>query len=180
MMRFTTAAVLGIGLLWAGPARADDHSKLDREGIQLVRQLEEVGRDVSYHTGRLSAFTANNSISRWTHYHHLDEIKRLVNTGLRPAIVRLKAIQSALPAWKQKSVDELLEASQTLAADTTAAFMTKAENPLVEPAMNEEYKTLVAEMHRHAESVVTTSEFAASFAEAYLKLQESGVRSPTS
>jgi len=54
MMRWTMAAVLGVGMLWAGPARADDHSNINREGIELVRQLEEVGRDVRYHTERLN------------------------------------------------------------------------------------------------------------------------------
>lgn len=177
--RIVAAAAMGVMCFWAGPSAADDHLKVSREGIELVRQLEEVGRDVRYHTERLNQFTTNTSVSRWTHYHHLEEIKRLVNTGLRPALLRLAEIQSALPEWKQKSVDDMIDSAKTLAADTTSAFMAKAENPNVAPALNEEYRELVELMHTHAESLVAKSEFAAQFAAAYLKVLEAGI-SPSS
>jgi hypothetical protein len=168
-------AVMGVTLFLASPSGANDDLAAHREGLQLVRQVEEVGRDVQYHTDRLTNLIDNTSISRWTHYHHLDEIKRLVNTGLRPALVRLDEIQRSLPPWKQKAVDKMIEAAKTLSSDTSSAFMTKAENPNIGPAMNEEYRTLVSEMHRHADAVATTSRDAAAFAEVYLKVLEAGI-----
>lgn len=179
MMRWTIGAAAGLVLTIASPSHAQD-SVLEREGLQLVRQVEEVGRDVQYHTERLTRLASNPSISRWTHYHHLDEIKRLVNTGLRPALVRLTVIQGQLPAWKQKSVEAMLSAAQTLAADTTSAFMTKAENPKLDPAMNADYRHLVEQMHQHADAVVDTSERAAEFAEWHIRAVESGIPVPTS
>ncbi len=173
-------AVMGVALLSASPSRANDDLAASREGLQLVRQIEEVGRDVQYHTNRLINLIDNVSISRWTHYHHLEEIKRLVNAGLRPALVRLGEIQRSLPPWKQESVDKMIEVSKTLAADTSSAFMKKAERPNVGPALNEEYRALVAEMHRHAEEVASASREAAAFAEAYLKALEAGIVRQTS
>lgn len=167
--------VMGTALFSASPSGASDHLGSHREGLQLVRQIEEVGRDVEYHTDRLTTLIDNTAISRWTHYHHLEEIKRLVNAGLRPALVRLGEIQRSLPPWKQESVDKLIEASKTLAADTSSAFMKKAERPNVGPALNEEYRALVTQMHRHAEEVASASREAAAFAEAYLKVLEAGL-----
>lgn len=168
-------AVMGVALFSASPSLANDELAANREGLQLVRQIEEVGSDVQYHTGRLTNLIDSTSISRWTHYHHLEEVKRLVNTGLRPALVRLEEIQKALPPWKQRTVDKMIEAARTLASDTSSAFMTKAENPRVEPAMNQEYRLLVAEIHRHADVVATTSRDAEAFAEVHLKVLEAGI-----
>ena len=76
---------------------------MEKEGVQLIRQVEEVARDVRYNAGRLTSFTSNLQINKWTHVHHLDQIKSLVNEGLRPAMARLTEIQPQLPDWKQQS-----------------------------------------------------------------------------
>src|SRR5512143_1325573 len=81
---------------------------MEREGVQLIRQLEEVARDVRYHAGRLNSFTDSLLISKWTHAHHLEQIKSLVNEGLRPAMTRLTEIQPQLPEWKQETIDKML------------------------------------------------------------------------
>jgi hypothetical protein len=149
--------------------------ELEKEGIELIHQVEEVARDVSYNADRLNSFTKTMQVSRWTHAHHLTDIKNLVNDGLRPALNRLTEIQPQLPDWKQQSIDKMLAAAKVLAADTNSAILTKNESGTVPPAMNAEYKSFVARMYAHAEALVKTSDAAGTYAEARLKAPEAGL-----
>lgn len=152
--------------------------EMEKEGIQLIRQVEEVARDVRYNVERLNSFTRTMQVSRWTHYHHLVQIKELVNDGLQPALTRLTEIQSQLPEWKQQSIDKMLEAARTLAADTNSAILRKNETGTVPPALNTEYKDLVTRISEHAEILVKTSDAAGTYASARLKAVEAGVKVP--
>ena len=169
-----------VGLLPAAIAAGQTKAQveMEREGIQLIRQVEEVARDVRYNAERLNAFAGSPLISRWTHTHHLEQIRSLVNEGLRPALTRLEEIQRQLPAWKQDSIDRMLESAKTLAADANSAILAKSETSNVPPAMNAEYKALVAEVHRHAEALVKTSDAAGAYAAARLKADEAGLKIP--
>jgi hypothetical protein len=151
---------------------------MEKEGVQLIRQVEEVARDVRYNAGRLNSFTSSLQISKWTHIHHLDQIKSLVNEGLRPALARLTEIQPQLPDWKQQSIDKMLETAKTLAADTNDAILTKNDAGTVPPAMNAEYKALVTRIYEHSEALVKTSDAAGTYAAARLKAAEAGVKVP--
>ena len=149
---------------------------IDKEAIALVQEVEEVGRDVRYHVERLASFPSPGSVeSRWTHDHHLTEIKELVNDRLRPALTRLVQIQALLPDWKQETIDQMLGSARELSADASSAFVTKAKNSTMPPAMNEEYRTFVAGMTKHAEALVKTSDAAHSYASAHLKATEAGL-----
>jgi hypothetical protein len=53
-----------------------------------------VARDIRYHADRLNSFIGSAQISRWTHHHHLAQIKSLVNGGLRPALQWLTEISA--------------------------------------------------------------------------------------
>ena len=48
--------------------------EMQKEGVQLIRQVEEVARDVHYNADRLNSLTRSMQISKWTHVHHLDQI----------------------------------------------------------------------------------------------------------
>jgi hypothetical protein len=152
--------------------------EMEREGVQLIRQLEEVARDVRYQSGQLNSFTGNLRITRWTHAHHLEQIKSLINEGLRPALTRLTEIQSQLPEWKQDTIDKMLATAKMLAADANSAILAKNETPTVPPAMNAEYKTLVTTVYEHAEALVKTSDAAGTYAGARLKAHEAGLNIP--
>lgn len=152
--------------------------EMEKEGVQLIRQVEEVARDVRYNASRLNSFTASMQVSKWTHVHHLDQIKSLVNDGLRPALTRLTEIQPQLPDWKQQSIDKMLESAKTLAADTNSAILTKNDAGAVPPVLNAEYKELVTRIHGHAEELVKTSDAAGTYAAARLKAAEAGVKVP--
>ena len=149
-----------------------------KEGLQLIKQLEEVARDVRYSAGRLNSFTSSLLISKWTHVHHLDQIKSLVNDGLRPAMTRLNEIQPQLPEWKQQSIEKMLESAKALAADTNAAIVTTNDAGTKPPTMNAEYKELVTRIYGHAEDLVKTSDAAGTYAAARLKAAEAGVKVP--
>jgi hypothetical protein len=149
---------------------------MEKEGVQLIRQVEEVARDVRYNADRLNSFTRSMHISKWTHVHHLAQIKSLVNEGLRPALTRLEEIQPQLPDWKRQAIDKMIESAKALAADANDAILTKNEAGTTPPAMNAEYKGLVTRIYAHAEALVTTSDAAGTYAAARLKAHEAGVK----
>ena len=152
--------------------------EMQKEGVQLIRQVEEVARDVRYNADRLNSFTSSMQMSKWTHVHHLDQIKSLVNDGLRPALARLEEIQPQLPDWKQQAIDNMLESAKALAADVNDAILTKNEARTTPPAMNVEYKGLVTKIYGHAAALVKTSDAAGTYAAARLKAHEAGVEVP--
>jgi hypothetical protein len=133
---------------------------IEDEGIQLIGQLEDVARDVHYNADWLSAHTRSGQVSKWAHYHHLNEIKSLVNEGLRPALTRLIEIQSELPAWHQDTIDQLLASAKALAADTNSAILNHKESGSRPVVLDEEYKALISLINEHAETLVKTSDAA--------------------
>ena len=134
--------------------------EMGKEGIQLIRQVEEVARGVRYNAGRLNSLSGNLQISRWTHAHHLEQIRSLVNDGLRPALTRLQEIQPQLPDWKQQSINKMIVSASTLAADADDAIFTKNNLGPEAPALNAEYKGLVTKIYEHAEALAKTSDAA--------------------
>jgi hypothetical protein len=110
---------------------------------------------------------------------HLSKIRDLVNDGLQPALTRLTEIQPQLPDGKQQSIDRMLEAAQTLAADTNDAILTKNESGAVPPALNAEYKNLLERIDQHAEFLVKTSEAAGDYTSARRKAHQAGLLVPS-
>lgn len=178
---FGRLSIAAIGFVIVGtavPAHADTHD-LRKEGGALIRQIEEVGREVQYRADRLQQAARSNAISVWSHFHHLEQIKELVNSGLRPAIVRLDELQARLPDWKQESIDRMIASAKALAGDASSALMTKASNRSLPPVLNEEYGTLVRDLVLHSESLVKTSTIAGDYAAARLKAEEAGLKKST-
>ena len=171
-------AVIGLLPSAFAASATEEQIKMQKEGIELIRQTEEVARDVRYNAGRLNSFSTTLLTSKWTHVHHLVQIESLVNEGLRPALARLAEIQPQLPEWKQQSIDKMLEAARMLAADANLAIVAKREAGTVPPAMNTEYKASIARIYEHAEALVKTSDAAATYAIARLKADEAGVKVP--
>jgi hypothetical protein len=170
-------AVIGmLPVFAAGETVNDKSAALQREGIQLIRQVEEVSREVRFHTGRLNSLTLNMNVGREGHTQHLDRIKTLINDSLRPSMVRLEAIQRGLPEWKQAAISQMLECARTLAADTTSAILSKKETGPKPLAVNTEYRNFLASMYDHADKLVTTSDVAGDYASAHMKAVETGVK----
>lgn len=176
--RVSMLAILGLlpAALVAGETK--EPAELEKEGVQLIGQLEEVARDVRYNADHLKSFTSSAQISRWTHYHHLEQIKSLVNEGLRPALTRLTEIKSELPAWHQDAIDQMLDSAKALAADTNSAFLTKQDAGAVPPILNAEYKELISRIYGHSETLIKTSDAASAYAAAHLKAVEAGLKVP--
>jgi hypothetical protein len=154
----------------------ENQLEMEKEGVQLIGQVEEVARDVRYNAGRLNSYTSSMQVSKWTHVHHLQEIRSLINDGLRPALARLEEIQPQLPEWKQQAIDKMIESAKALAADANDAILTKNEAGTVPPAMNAEYKGLLTRIYGHAEALVKTSDAAGGYAAARLKAHQAGVK----
>jgi hypothetical protein len=151
---------------------------LEKEGIELIGQLEEVARDVHYNADHLSSFTRSTGISTWSHKHHLNEIRSLVNDGLRPALERLTEIQSQLPAWHQDAIDRMLDSAKALAADTNSAILAKNEAGAVPAVLHAEYKDLIATIYDHSQDLVKTSDAAGAYAKAHREAVEAGLKVP--
>jgi hypothetical protein len=111
--------------------------------------------------------------SKWTHYHHLTEIKTIVNDGLNPAFQRLTQIQPQLPEWKQQSIDNMMVAAKALAADTNSAILSQRDAGAVPTLLNHEYKDLIVKIDQHADNLAKTADAAVAFASAKLKAADS-------
>ncbi len=152
--------------------------ELEKEGIQLIAQLEDVSRDVHFNADRLSALNNGPRDSKWSHQYHLMQIRELVNDGLRPAMERLTVIQSELKDWHQDAIDKMLASARNLAADTNSAIISHNQKGSMPPALNQEYKDLISKINEHAQTLVTTSDAAGEYASAHEKAQEAGLRVP--
>lgn len=183
-MSAVVGSVVLVGLTAvAAQARGEmDHTPaqvaVEREAVQLIAQVEEVARDVAYNADRLQVLASNIGVSRWSHYHHLDSIKSLVNDGLRPALARLTAIEKQLPEWKQESIDRMLADAKRLADDSSSAYIAKAKGGALPAPLNSEYTRFVAEVVTHATALEKTADAAHSYAEAHLKASEAGLNVP--
>lgn len=179
VMAATVALVSVVGVSASGRALLD-HTKaqvaMEKEAVAMVAQVEEVARDVSYHADRLLQLAQTFSVSRWSHYHHLDEIKALVNDGLRPALRKLTDVQAQLPEWKQGAIDQMVADAQRLANDTNSAYLAKSGGGGLPTAMNQEYKQFVTDVAAHAAALTKTADAAHAFAEGHLKAAEAGLK----
>ena len=178
----SSVALVGVATVVAEARPPMDHTKeqiaVEKEAVEMVAQVEEAARDVGYHAGRLADLTQSFGVSRWTHYHHLDDIKALVNDGLRPALKRLTDVQAQLPEWKQESVDRMVADAMRLSEDASSAYIAKAGGTGLPLAMNDEYQRFISGVVAHAAALVKTSDAAHSYAEAHLKASEAGLSVP--
>ena len=173
--RVSMMAALALGSAGLALGATKEQIAIEKEGIQLIRQLEDVGRSVHYNADQLKSFFRGMDISQWSHSHHLHEIKVLVNEGLQPALTRLSQIQPQLPEWKQESIDKMLDAARNLAADTNSAIVTRNETGNTPAPSDAEYKGLVSRINDHAEILVKTADAASTYAQARRKVDEAGL-----
>jgi len=171
--RISMIAVLGLmpAMLSAAGSASVQQAALEKEGLELIDQIEDVARSIHFNTDRLVAH-GRIHMSKWTHAHHLNDIKGLINEGLRPAVSRLAEIQEQLPEWKQKSVERMMASAKALAADTNSAIFTMNENGGRPVVLNEQYRALLDSMDEHAENLVRTADAAGEFAAAHSKAIE--------
>jgi hypothetical protein len=174
---FALAAIVLVPSAFAASASVNQLA-MEKEGVQLIGQVEEVARDVRYNADRLAILKTSPAVSRWTHVHHLEQIKSLINEGLRPAMERLAEIQPRFPEWKQDSIDKMLEAARALAADTNDAILAKNDAGAVPAPLNPEYRSLIDRVHKHADALVTTADAAGAYASARMKAGQAGLRLP--
>lgn len=175
--RITMLTLFGLlpGALLFGEHVSVKQIQLEKEGTELIGQLEDVARDIHYNADQLEALTRQPLVSRWTHYHHLHAIRSLVNDGLRPALARLTEIQRELPPWKQDAIDKMLSSAVALAADTNSALLSKNENRSLPVVLNTEYREFISKINDHAQALVKTSSAAEDLAMAHLKADQAGL-----
>lgn len=148
---------------------------LEREATDLVQRADEVGREIQYHVDRLNRLAEHPDVSPWSHFQHLERVKFLINSQLRPALTRLAQLDGSLPDWKQDSVRRLLGAAQQLTMDVNSAFFRTSNDWRIPAPLNSAYRQFIAEMAVHAADLVTTADFTYRFASLRLKAAESGL-----
>lgn len=173
----TATGLLSAGLAFSEPS-VSKQIELEKEGIQLIAQLEDISRSVHYNADRLDSLSKGPRVSNWSNAHHLMEIKDLVNKGLRPALARLTEIQSELKDWHQDVIDQMLVSAKALAADTNAVIIAHNDKQAMPPSLNQEYKDLIARINTHAETLVKTSDAAGDYASAHEQALQAGLQIP--
>jgi hypothetical protein len=148
--------------------------EMEKEGITLIGQVEDVAREINYHADLLNSFSP--WISKGTHFHHLEQIKSLVNEGLQPAFKRLTEIQPQLSAWHQDTIDQMLTSAKALAASTNSAILNRKEPAVAPPLLNAEYRELTSMIYEHSKALVTTSDAAGDYAAAHQQGLEAGLK----
>ena len=176
--RVSMLAVLGLVPVTFAVGETKNQSEKEKEAITLINQLEDVARDVRYHAESLNSFAGSSQVSPWTHYHHLDQIKSLVNDGLQPALTDLTELRPQLPAWQQDSIDKMVKVANALATDTNSAIFARKTAGAIPPVVDADYKELIARVHDHSEALVKTSDAASDYAEAHLKAVEADLELP--
>ena len=170
------------GMLSAGFVVADTVTvkqlALEKEGIELIGQLEDVARDIQFSAGQLQAVNVRGHNAKWTRHHHLMQIKDLVNGGLQPAPARLTEIQPELKEWQRAAIDKMLASANTLASDANSAILNQNENGNLPPLLNPEFKELIANVTHHAEALVKTADAAGDYAVALERAEEARRRVP--
>lgn len=151
---------------------------LEKEGFELIDQIEDVARSVHNNTDALRMHASKN-MSRWTNSHHLNEVKNLVNNGLNPALNRLTEIEPQLPAWQQHAIDKMMESARALAGDTNSAILHLNENGSRPVILNAEYRTFLDTMDEHAKNLASTADAAGDYADALDQALEAGLNLPS-
>ena len=158
-----------------GGAPVEDLTAMQRQGVSLIREVEDAAATAQYHADKLRTFARSFQISRGTHANDLHLLGNVVNDQLRPALMKLETLQPQLPGWKQQSIDKMLAAAKALAADTNNAILAKREALNVPAAMNAEYRTLVDKVYLRASELVKLSDAAGTYAAARLKATGAGI-----
>jgi hypothetical protein len=169
------AGLLSAGFAMAEPTKAQQ-LEMQKEGIELIGQLEDVARDINFNADRLN--TPGHRSSKFIRQHHLMQIKELVNNGLQPALKRLTEIQPELKAWHRDVIDKMLASAKGLAADTNSAILNQYDNGSLPTALNPEYRQTVSRIAEHAENLVKTSDAAGDYAAAHEQAEEAGLKLP--
>ncbi len=156
-------------------AESREPLEVEKEGTDLIFQLEGVARDVHFNADRLDSFSRNVDVSSWTHNEHLNQIKSLVNKGLQPKLTRLVEIQPELPVWQQEGINQMLSAATGLAASTNSAILNRNATGKRPVLLNPEYRELITSINRHAETLVKTSDAMTSFTEARRNALDAGL-----
>jgi hypothetical protein len=176
----SVATLAVTGFLLAGFAGAeptkDKQLEMQKEGIELIGQLEDVARDIHFNADRLN--TLSHRSSKFTRQHHLMQIRELVNDGLQPALKRLTEIQPELKEWHRDVIDKMLVSAKGLAVATNSAMLNQNENGSLPTEMNPQYKQLVSSIAEHAENLVKTSDAAGAYAAAHSQAEEAGLKLP--
>lgn len=157
------------GLAAEGASR--DHRK---HAVELIGQVEEATREIYFHADRLTTLQRQTTIAPQSHAQHLNAMRELVNTQLKPAIVDLDNMSAVLPEWKQDGIESMIGSAKKLAAETNSAIKTHSDYSL--PFyLDEEYKSAIRAVADHAQDLIRVSDATGKLAVAHLQAEKAGL-----
>ena len=157
-------------------AESSDKTKAQQEAISLSKDVEQAANKIQSHADSLNAMRASTTISNGSHQHKLHRIATEVNESLRPALMRLVELQPELPEWNRQAIDQMREATATLALSANAAVSNRSNASAQMPAYgDQEYAQLLQNVSSQAGRLVETADATADFADAHIRGTEAGL-----
>jgi hypothetical protein len=131
------------------PAGQINRDSLQKQDIALLQRVEESANDVLTTAERIDSYNrVPNEYSRECHLYQLDAMKEQINAMTRD-LDRLAASRNGLDPADRKAVERILITAVELAQSANAAIV-KAGRAETAPALNVEYRKLVADCYREA------------------------------
>lgn len=130
---------------------------LQKQNIALLQRVEDTANDVLTTAERLDSYNhVPNEYSRECHMYQLEALKDQINLMTRD-LDRVASSRNSLDDSDRKAVERVLINAVEL-AQTANLTITKAGHAETSPALNVEYRKLVADCYRQASQLVKALE----------------------
>ena len=142
-----------LAMVPALPAGQLNREALQKQDIVLLQKVEESANDVLTTAERIDSYNrVPNEYSRECHLFQLDALKEQIN-AMTHDLDRVAVSRESLDAADRKAVERVLITAVELAQSANAAIV-KAGRAETTPALNVEYRKLVADCYREAGMLV--------------------------
>ena len=126
---------------------------LQKQDIVLLQRVQDAAGDVLTTAERIESYNhAPNEYSRECHMFQLEALKEQINTMSRD-LDRLAATRDGLDEADRRAVERVLIAAVELAQSANSVIL-KAGRAETSPALSVDYRKLVADCYRQADTLV--------------------------
>jgi len=141
----------------------------EEKGLELIKQLADVGGELRYHANHLKSSGRNQAASQWGRGRHLHEIEELANDILYPMVTRLVETQTKIPVWSRR-LSRIAGAAKILVLDVNSAV--RANSSLIMTRASDSPAYLFGRIAERADALVRAACTAAYCVEAKIVADE--------